>query len=333
MNPHDQLQLLATAVGDDRFSERLRTCGMSPLRSTRVDILQMNITTRCNLACKHCHVNSSPQRTETMNRQILDRCIDVAQTHGISTVDITGGAPEMHPDLAYLLERVCEGTRRVLVRSNLVVLHEQPWDKYLTLFPKLGVEIVASLPDYHAMRTDRMRGSTVFERSVKILRDLNQRGYGQRNSGLTLDLVHNPVGAYLPGNQQSIEHEFRRHLSDEYGITFNHLFVMTNNPINRFLEYLQRSGNLDQYMHDLRCAFNPIAAAQVMCRNTLSVDWEGHIYDCDFNQQIGRRVNHGVPCHINTFDIEKLAHREITVHEHCYACCAGAGSSCQGQGA
>jgi radical SAM/Cys-rich protein len=332
MDSSKQLEILSRSVGDDLFSKRLQSCGLSPLRSTQIDILQMNITYRCNLACKHCHVNASPKRTEMMHRDTLIKCIEIAQSCGISTIDITGGAPEMHPDLDFLLEHLCDGSRTVLVRSNLVILLESPWGKYLDIFPKRRVEIVASLPDYHGTRTDRVRGKNVFDRSIQGLRELNRRGYGQEGSGLVINLAHNPAGAYLPGNQTAIEQEFRRHLFDDYGIIFNNLFVLINNPINRFLEYLDQSGNLDRYMQGLRCAFNPVAATKVMCRNTVSVDWEGFIFDCDFNQQLGRQVNHGTPNHVNHFDFDRLVSREITVHEHCYACCAGAGSSCQGSG-
>lgn len=330
MNLDDQLALLSRTVCRDRFTDRLSACGLNPLRATGVDIMQMNITRRCNLACKHCHVNASADRTEVMSRETMDRSIAIAQKYAIPTVDITGGAPEMHHDLEYLLEELCGQNHRVLVRSNLVILLEEPWEKYLDLYARLGVEVVASLPDYHAARTDRVRGAQVFSRSREVLLEMNRRGYGQPDSGLFIHLVHNPAGAYLPGNQQTLEAEYRRHLLNEYGIVFNILFSLTNAPINRYLEYLQQSNNLEPYMQTLRCAFNPAAAERVMCRNTLSVDWEGFFYDCDFNQQLGLKVNHSAPNHLDHFDLDRLTHREIVVHEHCYACCAGSGSSCQG---
>lgn len=330
MNLDDQLVLLSRTVCSDRFAGRLSACGLHPLRATGVDILQMNITRRCNLTCKHCHVNASAERTEMMPRETMDQCIAIVKKHHIPTVDITGGAPEMHPDLEYLLTHLCNSERRVLVRSNLVILQEEPWGKYLDIYAQLGVEVVASLPDYHATRTDRVRGANVFSRSLEVLREMNRRGYGRPDSGLFIHLVHNPAGAYLPGSQQTLEAEYRRHLRDEYHIVFNNLFSLTNAPINRYLAYLQQSDNLAQYMQTLRCAFNPAAAERVMCRNTLSVDWEGFLYDCDFNQQLGLRVNHSAPNHIEHFHLDQLTHREIMVHEHCYACCAGSGSSCQG---
>ena len=330
MDLADQLALLNKTVCGDRFADRLHACDLHPLRATGLDILQMNITRRCNLACKHCHVNASADRTETMSRETLDQCIAIAQKHYIPTVDITGGAPEMHPDLEYLLTQLCDSKRRVIVRSNLVILLAEPWEKYLDLYARLGVEVAASLPDYHAERTDRVRGTHVFLRSLEVLRDLNRRGYGQPDSGLAVHLVHNPAGAYLPGTQQALEAEYRRHLRDEYGIVFNNLFSLTNAPINRYLEYLRQSDNLEPYMQALRRAFNPGAAEHVMCRNTLSVDWQGFLYDCDFNQQLGLRINHSAPNHIADFQTDALRNREIVIHEHCFACCAGSGSSCQG---
>jgi len=330
MNIAEQLELLSRTVDGDRFKDRLHACDLYPLRAGGVNVLQMNITRRCNLACKHCHVNASAGRTEIMDRKTMDSCIAAVKRHRVPTVDITGGAPEMHHDLEYLLKSLCSPDRRVMVRSNLVILKEEPWKKYLDIYARLGVEVVASLPDYHAVRTDRVRGTNVFSRSLEILRELNRRGYGQPQSGLILNLVHNPAGAYLPGSQQALEAEYRRHLRDEYGIVFNKLFSLINAPINRYLEYLWRSDNLDQYMQTLQCAFNPAAAKHVMCRNTLSVGWDGYLYDCDFNQQLGLRVNHSAPYHVADFHLDRLMNREIMVHEHCYACCAGSGSSCQG---
>jgi radical SAM/Cys-rich protein len=330
MTGADQLALLNSTACGDRFTDRLHACGLQPLRATGIDILQLNITRRCNLACKHCHVNASPDRTEMMSRETMDHCIRVAQAQGIAAVDITGGAPELHPDLEYLLRKLCRAPRRVIVRTNLVILLDEPWRKYLDLYTKLGVEVAASLPDYHALRTDRVRGANVFSRSLEAIRELNQRGYGRPGSNLVINLVHNPAGAYLPGNQQTLETEYRHHLLEEYGVTFNNLFSLTNTPINRYLTYLQQSDNLDEYMQALRCAFNPAAAKHVMCRNTLSVNWEGFLYDCDFNQQLGLKVNHNAPNHIADFQADVLTNREIIVHEHCYACCAGSGSSCQG---
>jgi len=330
MDLTDQLALLSRMVSNDSFAGRLQTCGLQPLRATGVDILQMNITRRCNLACKHCHVNASAERTEMMRRETMERCIAVVKEQHIPTVDITGGAPEMHPDLEYLLTQLCGQEHRVIVRSNLVILLDEPWRKFLDIYARLGVELAASLPDCHPTRTDRVRGTNVFLRSLEVLRELNRRGYGHLDSGLFIHLVHNPAGAYLPGSQQALEAEYRRQLHGEYGIVFNSLFSLTNAPINRYLEYLQQSNNLEQYMHALRDAFNPAAAARVMCRNTLSVGWDGYLYDCDFNQQLGLRVNHSAPYHIADFHLDRLMNREIMVHEHCYACCAGSGSSCQG---
>lgn len=314
----------------DTFIGRLRDCGAYPLRATGVDILQMNITRRCNLACKHCHIEAGPNRNETMPHEILTQCVNAARHGGITTIDITGGAPELHPELEWLIGEMSSLGKRLLLRSNLVILLEPKYRRLMEFLASHKVEIVGSLPDYRAEKSDRQRGAGTFMKEIEVIRELNQIGYGISESGLTLDLVHNPVGAYLPAAQASLEAEYHRVLREEHGISFNTLFCLTNCPIGRYLEYLETSGNLADYMRELERAFNPQTAQQVMCRTTLSVACDGRLYDCDFNQVLDLTVNSGAPSHIRDFDFDRIATREIVVRSHCFACTAGAGSSCQG---
>lgn len=314
----------------DAFSERLSDCGAYPLHAAGIDILQMNITRRCNMACKHCHVQAGPDRPEAMSRETMMHCIHAAGSPGISTVDITGGAPEMHPDLEWLIEKLSALQKRLMVRSNLSVMLEPAYRHFMDVFAAHGVELVGSLPDYNAERSDRQRGVGAFEKIVRAIRELNDRSFGMPESGLALHLVHNPAGAYLPGSQSALEAEYRRVLRDQHGLHFNTLFCLVNSPIGRYREFLKRTGNLSDYMRTLQCAFNPNTVDSVMCRTTLSVGWDGRLYDCDFNQMLDLVVNGGAPDHIHTFDYSRLAEREIVVRSHCFACTAGAGSSCQG---
>jgi radical SAM/Cys-rich protein len=314
----------------DAFIERLTDCGAFPLRAGGIDILQMNITRRCNLACKHCHVQAGPRRTEMMSRETMTLCIAAADNKKISTIDITGGAPEMHPDLEWLIGKLAPLKKRLIVRSNLVVLLEPEFRHFMDVFAANKIELVGSLPDYNAEKADRQRGAGTFEAMISAVRALNQRSFGVPGSGLALHLVHNPVGAYLPGPQSALEAEYRRALRDVHGLHFNTLFCLVNSPIGRYRDYLKRSGNLSDYMRTLQCAFNPQTVNSVMCRTTLSVGWDGRLYDCDFNQMLNLTVNSGAPDHIKAFDFARLAKREIVVRSHCFACTAGSGSSCQG---
>ena len=314
----------------DPFIERLSDCGAFPLRATGIEILQMNITRRCNLSCKHCHVQASPQRTEQMSRETMSHCIQAARSAPITTVDITGGTPEMHPDLEWLLTELSALNKRLIVRSNLLVMLKPAYRHFIKRFAAHQVELVGSLPDYHAERTDRQRGAGTFEGIIEAIRALNKVSFGVPGSGLALHLVHNPAGAFLPGSQQALEAEYRRVLSDEHGLQFNTLFCLVNSPIGRYRDYLKRSGNLADYMRALRCAFNTRTVNRLMCRTTLSVGWDGRLYDCDFNQMLNLALTNGAPAHIQDFDYNRLAGREIIVRSHCFACTAGAGSSCQG---
>ncbi|SDL54132.1 radical SAM/Cys-rich domain-containing protein [Catalinimonas alkaloidigena] len=313
------------------FGERLAAVGHAPLRPARTEIFQVNLGKMCNQTCKHCHVDAGPDRKEIMTRETMQLCLDALAKSDLQTVDLTGGAPEMNPDFHWFVEEIRRLGRRVMVRCNLTIIVANP--KYHDLpsfFREHGVEVVSSLPHFSARRTDAQRGEGVFERSIRALRMLNEVGYGKEGSGLRLNLVYNPSGAFLPGDQEELQQEFKQKLKQEWGVEFNQLYAITNMPISRFLEYLLRSGNYDAYMHKLVAAFNPAAVPGVMCRNTLSVGWDGFLYDCDFNQMLDLTTADGSPQHVRDFDAAALETRPIVVGQHCYGCTAGAGSSCGG---
>ena len=236
----------------------------------------------------------------------------------------------MHSRLEWFLDKASAMQKRVLVRSNGAILLDDAYRRYLDVYAEHSVEVVVSLPHPLQDRTDRMRGAGVFDRIMAALKELNMRGYGSPNTGLILNLVHNPVGAFLPGSQQALEREYRRRLRHDFGVEFNSLYCLTNCPVGRYLDFLKRSGNLSEYTDMLKRSFNPSAVANVMCRSTLSVGVDGRLFDCDFNQVLDISLSDGIPAHINDFDFEKLAQRTIVARSHCFACTAGSGSSCQG---
>jgi len=332
------LQLKVLNGGDtDRvrfpeFSERMKQASLWPLKPVALEIFQMNLGKMCNQTCRHCHVDAGPDRKEMMSRQTMERCLEILATNPVSTVDLTGGAPEMNPHFRWLVEQLRGLGKKIIVRCNLtIILANKKYHDLPDFFARHGVEVVSSLPFYQASRTDSQRGKGVFETSIKALHLLNQAGYGQEHSGLILNLVYNPAGAFLPASQPSLEAEFKHQLSNQYGIVFNQLYTITNMPISRFLDYLLESGNYEAYMQKLVTAFNPIAAKGVMCRNTLSIGWDGYLYDCDFNQMLQLGVESTAPQHINEFNPELLLLRSIVLNQHCYGCTAGAGSSCGGE--
>jgi len=312
------------------FVAKLAEIGQNPLMAAGVQIMQLNITRCCNLVCRHCHVKATPDRTEMMSLEVLAECIRIARQFRINTIDITGGSPELHPELPWLLHTLADDGKHTMVRTNLAILLEDRFRGFPELYRDCKVEVVGSLPDYLEERTDRQRGAGTFKKCILALQNLNALGYGREGTGLVLDLAHNPAGSYLPGNQASLEAEYRRTLRDKFNVEFNRLFVLTNCPIGRFHDFLVRSGNLDDYMRMLRQTFNPVAVPNVMCRTMLSVGWDGRLYDCDFNQVLDLPVNSDVPGHVRDFDSGRLGNRHIVLGNHCYACCAGAGSSCQG---
>jgi len=329
MEIEEQLETLANSSSSS-FSEKLKEVGQYPIRTTAVDILQLNISRKCNLACKHCHVEAGPDREEMMSREVFEKCLEIIGNSTISTLDITGGAPEMNPHLEWFIEEASRVAGRLIVRSNLVILKDERYRKFIDIYTRHKVEVCASLPHYAKDQADRQRGCGTFDGAVEIIGELNERGYGADGTGLVLDLVHNPVGAYLPGNQQALEHEYKTRLYDVYGIRFNTLFCITNMPLGRYLDYLLRTDNFDDYMMELANAFNPCAAANVMCKNTLSVSWDGSLYNCDFNQMLCLPADIHGKNNIMEFSPKDFEGREIVIHNHCFGCTAGSGSSCQG---
>lgn len=330
MDLDEQHQLLECMDRPESFVDRLKAYGAYPLRARSIETLQMNITRRCSMCCRHCHVGSSPDRIEEMNRKDMEACLGAAAHPQITTLDITGGTPEMHPHIEWFLQKAAKMQKRLLLRSNVAVLLDPPYRHLLDLYGELGVEVVASLPNPSREKTDSMRGPGSFDRIVAALSELNARGYGRPNNGRILNLVHNPVGAHLPGCQSALEDEYRTRLSRDHGIEFNQLFSLTNCPVGRYLDFLKSSGNLTQYMSLLKQAFNPLALGNVMCCTTLSVGYDGRLFDCDFNQVLDLAVIGNTPLHIGEFDYEKLARRTIVVRSHCFACTADSGSSCRG---
>ena len=304
--------------------------GLHPLAATGITVLQINVGKLCNQTCRHCHVDAGPDRRESMSRETADLCLAALAKTDIPTVDITGGAPELNPNFRRLVEESVKLGRHVMDRCNLSILLVPSQADLAEFLARHRVEIVASLPYFQASQTDAQRGEGVFDKSIEALRMLNRLGYGREGGGLMLNLVHNPVGAFLPPKQETIEARFKHELQRRHGITFNRLYTITNMPISRFLEFLEENGNYEGYMERLANAFNPAAAAGVMCRYTLSVGWDGTLYDCDFNQMLELPVIHGMPRHIRDFDPATLHTREIVTANHCYGCTAGAGSSCGG---
>jgi len=311
------------------FGQKLVEHGLS-LRAGRVETLQVNVGKLCNQACKHCHVDASPRRTEIMTAEVAEQVLDAVRRFRFPVVDITGGAPELNPSFRRLVSGSRHAGSRVMVRHNLTVMFEPGQSDLPEFFRGHGVEVVSSLPYFLGRQTDAQRGPGVFDKSVEALKRLNAVGYGVEGSGLVLNLVYNPVGAFLPPPQGSIEADFKRELLSRHGVTFDRLYTITNMPIKRFLEYLRRSGNEERYMRRLLDAFNPASVEGLMCRTTLSVDWTGRLYDCDFNQMLGLGVEEGLPQSIADFDPEKFVGRVVSTDAHCFGCTAGAGSSCGG---
>jgi radical SAM/Cys-rich protein len=312
------------------FEQALADSGLWPLRATGIQVLQVNVGKLCNQTCRHCHVDAGPERREVMSRTTMQLCLDVLAKTDIPTLDVTGGAPEMNPHFRWLVEQARGLKRHVIDRCNLTILLAPHFEDLPDFLARHQVEVVASLPCYLPANTDRQRGEGVFDRSITALQRLNAVGYGQPDSGLVLTLVYNPVGPALPPEQATLEDAYRRELSSRYAVVFNRLFTITNMPISRFLDDLVQAGRYEEYVGKLIAAYNPVAAAGVMCRTTLSVGWDGRLYDCDFNQMLDLGMSPGCPGHIQDFDWQHLVGRAIVTGQHCYGCTAGCGSGCQG---
>jgi radical SAM/Cys-rich protein len=312
------------------FRRALEESALFPLRATGITVLQVNVGKLCNQTCHHCHVDAGPDRREVMSREVAELCIRALASFNIRALDITGGAPELNPNFRWLVEQGRKLGRQVMDRSNLTVLTLPSQQDLVDFLAQHRVEIHASLPYYLPEPHDAQRGEGVFQRSLEALRKLNEAGYGQPGTGLVLNLVYNPTGAFLPAPQRSLEADFRAELGKRHGIVFNLLHTITNMPISRFLEFLIRTGNYERYMEKLTQAFNPAAAAGVMCRYTLSVGWDGTLYDCDFNQMLDLPLENGYSRHIRDLDPEIVSRRLIVMGEHCYGCTAGSGSCCGG---
>lgn len=316
----------------ENFYKKIKSVGVEYLKPTQLEIFQINIGKLCNQTCSHCHVDAGPDRKEeNMSLETLERCLYLIKTYNFKKVDITGGAPEMNPHFRWFVEECTKAEVEVMVRCNLTIIKANK--KYADLpefFAANKVHVISSLPHFSQSRTDAQRGDGVFEDSIAALQMLNAVGYGKEDSDLIIDLVYNPSGAFLPGDQASLESEFKRQLKRKFDIVFNQLFAITNLPISRFLDYLLETGKYLDYMHQLVDAFNPATLEGVMCKNTLSISWDGFMYDCDFNQMLDLKFT-GKAKHIDDFDFEEVMNRKIIINNHCYGCTAGAGSSCGGE--
>ena len=337
--PEAELRLLAgldLRNGNDeqaQFATSLAQHGIDGLPASTLEIFQINLGKLCNMTCRHCHVDAGPDRTDAMmSRETLEACLRALDRSGAHTVDITGGAPELHPDFRFLVEKCVARGKHVIDRCNLTILLVPKFRDLPEWLGEQGVEIVASLPHYRKRNTDAQRGDGTFVKSIEALRRLNAVGYGKGHPDRVLTLMSNPAGAFLGGNQCTLEKEWKAALRRDFGIEFDRLFVLNNMPISRFLEWLVTTDNLEPYMRKLVGAFNPAAVNGLMCRNTLSLSWDGRIFDCDFNQMLDMEseIDGGSRPHVDGFDAATFERRRIQTARHCYGCTAGAGSSCGG---
>ena len=330
-----QLEILNGGIFEDgtlpTFKEKVKNSNIQQVRPKGLEILQINVGYMCNQVCSHCHVDAGPDRKEIMTQETMEQILQVLRNSKINTVDLTGGAPEMHPQFRWFVEEIRKTeVEEIIVRSNLtIILANKKYNDLPEFFAEHKIHVISSLPFYKRNKTDRQRGDGVFDSSIKALQMLNAVGFGLPNSELQLDLVYNPSGAFLPGDQKALELDFKKALAEDFNIKFNLLFTITNLPISRFLDYLIASENYEEYMHALVDAFNPSAVGNVMCTNTISVSWEGFLFDCDFNQMLDLKVDSTI-AHISEFNSTSLDDRKIRLSQHCYGCTAGAGSSCQG---
>ena len=313
------------------FAKKIAATNQFPLRPKKLEILQINMGYMCNQVCAHCHVDAGPDRKEIMTKKTMQECLNVIKKTGAHTLDLTGGAPEMNPNFRWFVEEAAKlGINDFIVRSNLTIIRaNKKFHDLPEFFKKHTIHVVSSMPHWTRGKTDKQRGDGVFDKSIQALQELNAVGYGIPGSDLKLDLVYNPSGAFLPGNQKALENDFKKALIEEFNINFNSLFAITNLPISRFLDYLIASENYEDYMYALVEAYNPEAVKNIMCTNTLSVSWDGWLFDCDFNQMLNLKVASKVN-HISAYNEKLIQNRNIIINQHCYGCTAGDGSSCQG---
>ncbi len=334
-NTARQMEVLSSGIFADgelpTFASKLKESNQFPLQPKKLEILQINLGYMCNQVCAHCHVDAGPDRKEIMTLDTMQQCLEVIKNTGAHTLDLTGGAPEMNPNFREFVEAAAKaGIKDFIIRSNLtIILANKKYHDLPEFFKKHNIHVVSSMPHWTRGKTDKQRGDGVFDKSIKVLHMLNEIGYGRKGSDLKLDLVYNPSGAFLPGDQMALENDFKKALKTDFDIDFHNLFAITNLPISRFLDYLIASENYEEYMYSLVDAYNPSAVANVMCTNTLSVSWDGYLYDCDFNQMLNLKVASKVK-HIADYNEAILQDRNIIINQHCYGCTAGAGSSCQG---
>ncbi|MEM9444504.1 MAG: arsenosugar biosynthesis radical SAM (seleno)protein ArsS [Verrucomicrobiota bacterium] len=307
----------------------------STLDRSRTEILQINVGKLCNITCVHCHVNAGPARKEIITRQTIDQILPwLKRMDHIHTVDLTGGTPEMIPDFRYLINELKKipHIRTIMDRLNATILVEPGFEWASNFLADHKITLIASMPCYSPQNVNKQRGQRVFERSIKAFQMLNELGYGKNNE-LILNFVYNPNGAFLPPDQKKLEADYKREMKKHFDIDFNHLYTITNMPIARFASYLKRNGAYESYMNTLKEAFNPSSVDGLMCKNTLSIGWQGEVYDCDFNQQLAMRWKNGNPKkNLFLWDIkpEDISDRPILTGTHCFGCTAGAGSSCGG---
>jgi radical SAM/Cys-rich protein len=320
--------LLKTTEILNEFDQKIVECAGRPLHSERISIVQVNVGLVCNQQCVHCHVAASPKRSEQMNWETMEQVLRVARQIDCNLLDVTGGAPEMNPNFKRFVQEARDSAVPVQVRTNLTILLEPGFEGLAQFMADRQIKLVASLPCYLENNVDRQRGEGVYRGSIEAIKMLNVLGYG-RDPELSLALVYNPVGPHLPPDQEALERDYRKELNERHGIEFTNLITITNMPIGRFAGDLRRQNKAQAYERLLREAFNPATVEGLMCRHQINVDWDGNMYDCDFNLALKLKVNHGMPTHIGDFDA-KLHERRIETGAHCFGCTAGRGSSCGG---
>jgi radical SAM/Cys-rich protein len=320
--------LLMSRDTGNEFDLKILESKGQPLRADKVSIVQVNVGLVCNQQCVHCHVAASPRRKEQMGWETMQLVLDVARRVNCSLLDVTGGAPEINPDFRQFVTSARDVGLPVQVRTNLTIMMEPGYEDLPQFLKQQGVKLVASLPCYLEENVNRQRGEGVYKQSVEVIRKLNKLGYG-RDEVLTLDLVYNPAGPHLPPDQESLERDYRRELRERHGIEFTRLMTITNMPIGRFMGDLKRHDKAESYKTLLRESFNPATIDGLMCRHQINIDWEGYMYDCDFNLALKLKVNHGMPTHVRDFE-PAMHKRRIETGSHCFGCTAGRGSSCGG---